>query len=62
LGQGVKSNLEFWVKLQEHDYFENHPCYKGLRDDLSGDTCEIIEAFTPLFRHMNVVVIGCGYG
>jgi len=60
--QQLRSNLPFWQTLQDLDYFENHPCYGGLRDDVAGDTCQTIEAFRPLTADMRVVVIGCGYG
>jgi SAM-dependent methyltransferase len=57
----LRSNVEQWKQLQDLDYFENHPCYMGLRD-FDQSTCATIETFTPLAPEMNVVVIGCGYG
>jgi SAM-dependent methyltransferase len=57
----LRSNTEYWKQLQDEGYFENHPCYLGLRD-LGGDTCAGIEAFLKLNQDMKVVVIGCGYG
>jgi SAM-dependent methyltransferase len=58
---GLRSNIENWKRLQEGDYFENHPCYNGLRD-FDDSTCSLVEGFLPLKPEMNVVVIGCGYG
>jgi len=55
----MRSNLEFWQKLQDEGYFENHP-YRELKND-RGELAAI-EAFHPLTADMNVVVIGCGYG
>src|SRR5712691_12656819 len=56
----MRSNLEFWKEMQEQDYFENHPCYRGL-DDHGGDV-NFIEKFITLNPKMSAVVIGCGYG
>lgn len=56
-----RSNVENWKRLQDQNYFENHPCYKGLVD--KGDSeCELIESFLPISKSLKVVVIGCGYG
>ncbi len=57
----MKSNLTHWQHLQEEDYFEKHPCYKGLVD-MGDNECNIVEWFTSFRPAMNVVVIGCGYG
>ena len=58
----VRSNVDHWKQMQESDYFETHPCYKGLRD-FGGETdVSFIEWFTKLTPTMRVVVIGCGYG
>lgn len=57
----MRSNIASWKELQNDDYFENHPCYKGLVD--MGDyECRLIESFLPLSPEMTVAVIGCGYG
>lgn len=58
---GGRSNLEYWKRLQDKDYFENHPCYNGLRD-LGDEVTSNIEQFLKLEPTMRVVVIGCGYG
>jgi cyclopropane fatty-acyl-phospholipid synthase-like methyltransferase len=57
----MKSNVSYWKQLQEKNYFEEHPCYKGLVDMGSAE-CDVIEWFLPLTQAMKVVVIGCGYG
>lgn len=47
--------------MQEAGYFENHPCYGGLRDVGHNDIDKIERFFTLSDRHI-VVIIGCGYG
>lgn len=57
----MRSNVAIWKALQDEDYFEKHPCYKGLTP--MGDyDCKMIETFIPLTPGMSVTVIGCGYG
>jgi cyclopropane fatty-acyl-phospholipid synthase-like methyltransferase len=58
----LRSNLEHWKRLQERDYFEHHPNYKGLKDFGGHGEIAAINMFTRLERSMRVVVIGCGYG
>jgi cyclopropane fatty-acyl-phospholipid synthase-like methyltransferase len=57
----MRSNLEFWQKLQNDGYFDSHPYYLGLINSNRGEIANI-EAFRPLTSDMIVVVIGCGYG
>jgi cyclopropane fatty-acyl-phospholipid synthase-like methyltransferase len=57
-----RSNLEHWKQLHEHDYFETHDSYHGLRDFGGDNDIAAIETFTNLQPSMRVVVIGCGYG
>lgn len=61
MNSSINSNLVHWQEMQEKDYFENHPCYKGLVD-LGAGECTVIEWFTSFRPDMKVVVIGCGYG
>jgi len=60
----ITSNLEFWQKMQEDDYFENHMFYGDGNTELPlfGDDLELIPRFIELSSDMNVAVIGCGYG
>jgi cyclopropane fatty-acyl-phospholipid synthase-like methyltransferase len=58
----MRSNLAYWQTLQNEDYFESHPFYKGLPPAGTGETRKIVEEFTRLKKNMQVVVIGCGYG
>lgn len=62
----MKSNLAYWQKLQDNDYFERHRTYRGLVDlrivDVPDAECGVIEWFHPLTGTEHVVVIGCGYG
>lgn len=62
----MKSNLVYWQKLQDKDYFERHSTYRGLVDlqivDVPDAECGVIEWFRPLTGEEKVVVIGCGYG
>lgn len=62
----MKSNLAYWQKLQDQNYFERHSTYKGLVDlrivNVPGAECGVIEWFHPLTGEERVVVIGCGYG
>lgn len=58
----IRSNVEYWQQMQEKDYFEHHPCYKGLVDTWGDSECGVIEWFLPLKSDMKVVNIGCGYG
>ena len=60
--QARRSNLEHWKRLHEHDYFETHPSYHGLRDFGGHNEIGAIEMFTAFEPAMRVVVIGCGYG
>jgi len=57
----IRSNVEHWKQLQDDDYFERHPCYKGLAD-LGDDTAAAIAPLVTLQPDMKVVVIGCGFG
>jgi cyclopropane fatty-acyl-phospholipid synthase-like methyltransferase len=58
------SNLEYWQKMQEENYFENHMYYGDGTSNLPlfGDDLEVIKSFIELRTDMNVAVIGCGYG
>jgi SAM-dependent methyltransferase len=58
----VRSNLDVWKKLQSEDYFEKHPCYKGISDYGGDEAVEAINRFFPLRADMKLAVIGCGYG
>lgn len=58
----MRSNIEVWRALQDEDYFENHPCYRGLTDSPDNFDPYWIGLFRPLASDMIVVVIGCGYG
>jgi cyclopropane fatty-acyl-phospholipid synthase-like methyltransferase len=60
--QSRRSNLQHWKRLHEHDYFERHPSYNGLRDFGGHNEIAAVEMFTALEPSMRVVVIGCGYG
>ena len=59
---GRRSNVGNWAVLQDQDYFENHPCYKGLMDFKDDNTVALITPFVALDPSMTVVVIGSGYG
>lgn len=59
---GFRSNVEHWKEMQAQSYFENHPCYHGLRDFSGLDDVSIINTFTKLDSTMKAAVIGCGYG
>lgn len=58
------SNLEFWRKMQDDNYFENHVFYGAGSDNLPlyGKDTDLINRFVPLDNSMNVAIIGCGYG
>ncbi|MFZ3138517.1 MAG: glycosyltransferase [Thermodesulfovibrionales bacterium] len=60
----IRSNLPYWQKMQEKDYFEEHQWYGkqygGLK--LFGNDLDIINRYLKLTPNMKVVVIGCGYG
>lgn len=58
----IRSNLDVWKKLQSEDYFEKHPCYKGISDYRGEEAVEAIRWFLPLRTNMKLAVIGCGYG
>lgn len=58
----LRSNLEHWKQIHEHDYFETHESYNGLRDFGGHNEIGAIEMFTEFRPSMRVVVIGCGYG
>lgn len=58
----IRSNLEVWKKLQDENYFESHPCYKGINDFSGDEAVEAIQWFLPIRSDMRVAVIGCGYG
>jgi SAM-dependent methyltransferase len=58
----LRSNVEHWKRLHEHDYFETHPSYNGLRDFGGHNEIAAVEMFTRFAPSMRVVVIGCGYG
>jgi SAM-dependent methyltransferase len=58
----ARSNLDVWKKLQSEDYFEKHPCYKGISDFGGDEAARAINWFLPLRSDMKVAVIGCGYG
>jgi cyclopropane fatty-acyl-phospholipid synthase-like methyltransferase len=62
--QSKTSNLEFWRKMQDENYFENHVFYGAGSNNLPlyGSDIELINNFIPLNKNMNVAVIGCGYG
>jgi SAM-dependent methyltransferase len=57
-----RSNLDLWKRLQSEDYFEKHPCYKGISDFGGDEAVQAINWFLPLRPDMKIVVIGCGYG
>ena len=57
----MKSNLDQWKTMQEREYFEKHPRYKGLLA-FGKETVPAIEQFTKLDSSQTVVVVGCGYG
>jgi cyclopropane fatty-acyl-phospholipid synthase-like methyltransferase len=61
LGGRRSDNLDVWFHLQNKDYFENHPCYRGLVD-MGDSERRLIETFCPLTPGMRVAVIGVGYG
>lgn len=56
----LRSNLVYWQQIQADGYFEQHPCYRGLRDFDRDE--QIVQLYTPLRPGMKVVEIGCGYG
>lgn len=58
----IRSNLSVWKRLQNENYFENHPCYKGISDFGGQEAVQAIEWFVPIRKEMKIVVIGCGYG
>jgi cyclopropane fatty-acyl-phospholipid synthase-like methyltransferase len=57
-----ETNVQFWKELQDEGYFENHPCYQGIKVFGGQESVLAIEHFLPLRPEMKVVVIGCGYG
>ena len=59
---GVRSNVAHWSALQDNDYFDHHPCYRGLKDFAQDDTLSTITRFVALDASMTVVVVGSGYG
>jgi SAM-dependent methyltransferase len=60
--RGRRSNLDVWKRLQNGDYFENHPCYKGISEFRDQEAIEAIQWFRPIRSDMRVAVIGCGFG
>jgi len=62
MAEPIRSNIGIWKKLQDEDYFENHPCYKGITDFSGHEAVDAIKWFVPVSTDMQVVVIGCGYG
>jgi SAM-dependent methyltransferase len=62
MADAVRSNLDVWKKLQSEDYFEKHPCYKGISDFGGGEAVQAINWFLPLRPDMKIAIIGCGYG
>lgn len=60
----MKSNLDQWKKLQEDNYFENHPCYQYDDGTLKAeaDDDKRIARFLNLEEKKRVAVIGCGFG
>jgi cyclopropane fatty-acyl-phospholipid synthase-like methyltransferase len=62
MARAVRSNLDVWKKLQSEDYFERHPCYKGISDFGGDEAVQAINWFLPLRPDMKIAVIGCGYG
>jgi SAM-dependent methyltransferase len=62
MAESIRSNLEIWKKLQGENYFENHPCYKGITDFSGHEAVQAIQWFVPIRSDMRVAVIGCGYG
>lgn len=57
---GGASNLAYWQEIQQEGYFEDHPCYEGIRE--FGEDEKIILKYTTLTPEKTVVEIGCGYG
>jgi SAM-dependent methyltransferase len=62
MAEPIRSNLEIWKKLQGENYFEKHPCYKGITDFSGHEAVQAIQSFIPIRSDMQVAVIGCGYG
>ena len=62
MANSIRSNIGVWKKLQEDNYFENHPCYKGISDFGGQEAVQAIEWFLPIRSSMRIAVIGCGYG
>jgi SAM-dependent methyltransferase len=62
MADAARSNLDVWKKLQSENYFEKHPCYKGISDFGGEEAARAINWFLPLRSDMKVAVIGCGYG
>lgn len=54
-------NLKQWKNLQEREYFEQHPKYKGLIA-FGDETMKSIEQFREIKKTDNIIIIGCGYG
>jgi cyclopropane fatty-acyl-phospholipid synthase-like methyltransferase len=62
MDNAIRSNITLWKRLQDEDYFEKHPCYKGISDFAGEEAIQAIEWFVPIQKDMQLVVIGCGYG
>ena len=58
----MKSNLSHWQRMQDYNYFENHPCYLGLNTFDHDRDLSFIEPFRKLEPTDKVAIIGCGYG
>src|SRR3974390_1425928 len=62
MANACRSNLDVWKRLQSEDYFERHPCYKGISEFGGDEAVQAINWFLPLRPDMKIAVIGCGYG
>jgi cyclopropane fatty-acyl-phospholipid synthase-like methyltransferase len=58
----IRSNVQYWQELQSEGYFENHPCYDGIKEAGGEECLNAIARFTELDREKSMAVIGCGYG
>jgi SAM-dependent methyltransferase len=58
----IRSNVQYWQELQSEGYFENHPCYDGIKEAGGEECLGAIARFTTLGPGQSIAVIGCGYG
>ena len=58
----IRSNVQYWQELQSEGYFENHPCYDGIKEAGGEECLGAIARFTTLGHDKSIAIIGCGYG